>query len=240
MLAVLAGPQLLLQQHRKAEMREAAAPVVAPYVSRSRQEPVQPKPEREAAEATMGDRRALAATDAGSAAPETSMRRAEEQKPTTTEQVGADSHNLTYWMDRAAHVARAGVMQGEAAVLDYESMEIETSTTCPLCKFMRESPCGRHWVCMWQRVALLPRACRVNSECRARCAGGQVTWEKCVAYHKDRGEDFVGPCHHFTAHLGACMAREADSFPPPMRRCGGGRAVSQIHAVADLSLLGAC
>lgn len=224
MLAVLAGPQLLLQQHRKAEMREAAAPVVAPYVSRSRQEPVQPKPEREAAEATMGDGRALAATDAGSAAPEASMRRAEEQKPATTEQVGADSHNLTYWdglgRSRGAGWGDAGRGGGAGLRVDGDRDEhdlpaVQVHEGEPLRQALgmhggSESPYCR-----------LPRACRVKSQCRARCAGGQVTWEKCVAYHKDRGEDFVGPCHHFTAHLGACMAREADSFPPPMRRCEG-------------------
>jgi hypothetical protein len=76
---------------------------------------------------------------------------------------------------------------------DYSSVEIEENPGCPLCRFMRASPCGGTW----------------------------VTWEKCLAYHKERDEDFVGPCSHFTLELAECINREKDSFPTPLRRSLG-------------------
>jgi hypothetical protein len=60
-------------------------------------------------------------------------------------------------------------MEGEEDEGKYDDVELE-ETECPLCHFMRASPCGPTW----------------------------VRWEKCIHFHKSKEEDFVNPCARVT------------------------------------------
>ncbi len=77
----------------------------------------------------------------------------------------------------------------------YDDVELE-ETDCPLCHFMRASPCGTTW----------------------------VRWEKCIHCHKSKEEDFVGPCARITLRLAECIQKHQDDFPPTLRKAllGGG------------------
>lgn len=79
----------------------------------------------------------------------------------------------------------------------YDGVELE-ETDCPLCHFMRVSACGPTW----------------------------VRWEKCIHYHKEKEEDFVGPCSRVTLRLAQCIEKHKESFPPMLRNAllgGGGK-----------------
>lgn len=77
----------------------------------------------------------------------------------------------------------------------YDAVELE-ETECPLCHFMRASPCGATW----------------------------VRWEKCIHFHKSKEEDFVGPCARVTLKLAECIQQHQNDFPPTLRNAllGGG------------------
>ena len=75
-------------------------------------------------------------------------------------------------------------------VIDYSDVEIDLDPACPLCQFMRASPCGDIW----------------------------ITWEKCVEYHKSRDQDIVKPCSKFTLDLIDCILKNQDDFPEPLKR----------------------
>lgn len=70
----------------------------------------------------------------------------------------------------------------------YDNVELE-ETDCPLCHFMRASACGPTW----------------------------GRWERCIHYHKEKGEDFVGPCARVTLRLARCIEAHKASFPPVLR-----------------------
>lgn len=78
----------------------------------------------------------------------------------------------------------------------YDDVELE-ETDCPLCHFMRASPCGRTW----------------------------ARWEKCIHFHKEKEEDFVGPCSRVTLRLAQCIEAHKEGFPPMLRNAlmGGGK-----------------
>ena len=80
--------------------------------------------------------------------------------------------------------------ENSGAVIDYSDVEIDLDPACPLCQFMRASPCGDIW----------------------------ITWEKCVEYHKSRDEDIVKPCSKFTLDLIDCILKNQDDFPEPLKR----------------------
>ena len=86
-------------------------------------------------------------------------------------------------------------MEGEEDEGKYDDVELE-ETECPLCHFMRASPCGRTW----------------------------VRWEKCIHAHKSKDEDFVNPCARITLRLAECIQKHQDDFPPTLRNAllGGG------------------
>jgi hypothetical protein len=71
----------------------------------------------------------------------------------------------------------------------YDGVQLPAETTCPLCRHMRESPCGRHW----------------------------VRWEKCVEHHKRAGEDYVRPCYTLTMMVAICINDHPEAFPLEMR-----------------------
>ncbi len=83
----------------------------------------------------------------------------------------------------------------------YDGVELE-ETDCPLCHFMRASACGPTW----------------------------SRWEKCIHYHKEKEEDFVGPCSRVTLRLAQCIERHKDGFPPMLRNAllGGGKEDDEI------------
>lgn len=78
----------------------------------------------------------------------------------------------------------------------YDGVDLE-ETDCPLCHFMRASACGATW----------------------------VRWEKCIHYHKEKEEDFVGPCSRVTLRLAQCIEKHKETFPPMLRNAllGGGK-----------------
>lgn len=77
----------------------------------------------------------------------------------------------------------------------YDHVELE-ETDCPLCHFMRASACGPTW----------------------------GRWERCIHYHKEKEEDFVGPCARVTLRLARCIEAHKASFPLVLRNAllGGG------------------
>lgn len=89
----------------------------------------------------------------------------------------------------ASDISAALGGMGEEDEGKYDNVELE-ETDCPLCHFMRASPCGQTW----------------------------VRWEKCIHYHKEKEEDFVGPCGRVTLKLAECIQIHKDDFPPTLRQ----------------------